>query len=230
MATTALIAAKPFKSIANSISPITGFSVNDNRFSLLHTGDHEQDRHLTGSQVNDLFRQTTGNLLLVHAGNAAVAPSSPRYEVIMKNETPVHSDYHIIYKGNLKIGILRAAEGDKDALSRINEQSAWLKKTKGCKIVICLSDLGYSNKNGLDDRKLAKASTDIDIILSGHPTNICKQPFVSRNAHKQEVIINSASGYVYDFGNVEIGFDDLGRKNHVAINNLRKRFNPDPEA
>lgn len=228
MATTALIAANPFKSIANTLSPLTGFSVNDNKVIFLHTGDHEHNRQVTISQVSHL-KKNTGNLLMIHTGNITDSLASKlKYDVKMSDELSEvisNNGYRIIYKGNIKTGIISVAEGEKEAVKRINTLSTWLKKEKGCHLVVCLSQLGYKNKTAIDDRRLAEESTHLDIIISGHHSNISKRPYITRNTKKEEVVINSAAGNIFDFGNIEIVFDENRKKKSIAINNLRKQFN-----
>ena len=227
MATTALMIAKPFNTIANTISPLTGFSVNDNKVILLHTGDHRHDRQITNRQV-DFLKKNTGNLLLLHAGNIKDPGNTQlKYDVTIPREDMVTTDnnYHIHYKGNIKIGIIYAKAKEKDPVKRINDLSAWLKDSKGCKLVVCLSELCYKNKSTtIDDRRLAEESSHLDILISGHPKNYSKFAVVVRNRKKMEVIINSAAGNSCDFGNIEIGFDEYGKRNFTAINNLRKQF------
>ena len=233
MATTALIAYNPFKSFANTLSPVTGFSINDNKVIFLHTGDHKYNRQVTGTQVGELVQKNAANLMLVHAGDINNAPSaSLKYDIALPDgpaEVFSKNSYRILHKGNIKTGIVYAAEGEKGVIKRINELSAWLKNTKGCHVVVCLSQLGYKNKTSVDDVQLANESSHLDVILCSNSTNFSKRPFIAHNSNKEEVIINSAAGNIFDFGNIEMCFDDKGKKSSIAINNLRKRFNPDRE-
>ena len=231
MATAALVAVKPFKSIANTLSPLTGFSVDDNKVVFLHTGDHEHDRQLTISQVSQLYKKNSANLLLLHTGHFTDAHVSHlKYDVKTPEEiaeSPLANSYRIVHKGNIKTGIVQVSENENGAVKRINTLSGWLKKEKGCQLVICLSQLGFKNKTQLDDRGLAERSANLDIILSGNPRNFSKRTFVAWNVNKEEVIINAAAGNIFDFGNIEMVLDENGKKKSIAINNLRKIFNPD---
>ena len=222
MATTALIVTKPFNAVARTLSPVTGFSDNNNKVIFLHTGNQNYNyQHHTIKQIN-LLKKNTGNLLLLHAGNITDSPDTQlKYDITMPADITT-DDYRILYKGNIKIGIINAVAGEKDTVKRINTVSAWLKKEKRCQIVACLSQLGYKNKTSLDDRQLALESSNLDIIMGGHPSNICDRTTIMRNSKKEEVIINSVAGKTIDFGNIEIGFDENGKKNFIAINNLRK--------
>jgi 5'-nucleotidase len=94
-----------------------------------------------------------------------------------------------------------------------------LKKEKNCAIVVCLSQLGYENKNTPDDITLAKESTDLDIIIGGHAENFHLHAIVALNHNNSEVIIHSASGNSFDCGKIEIDFDKQGRKNHISFAN-----------
>ena len=219
----ALMVYNPFKSIANTLSPITGFSVNDNKLVLIHTGVHKQHFTATAGQVNYL-RKTTGNLMVLHTGKQTDLPANQlNCDVSMDEDLSdkiISREYRIIQKGNIKTGILHVTSGEYNALERINSLSAWLKKERGCKIVVCLSQLGYKTKRGLNDMRLANESSHIDIICSGHPTNYPKAAYVAMNSKSEEVIISTAAGHHIDFGNIELEFDDAGNKKSIAINNL----------
>jgi hypothetical protein len=225
MAATALLASKPFTSFANTVSPVSGFSINDNQVVLVHAGYyHSTDQHQAIQHIAEL-KSNTGNLLLLNAG-----PDLEGYAGVfnydasagnINNELFSSGNYKIIYKGNIKTGVITAAQNEAGIINNINELSTFLKKEKNCHLVVCLSQLGFKNKDGMDDIALALASTDLDIIVGGHATNFCQQPFVTLNKNMAEVIIHHAAGNTLALGKMAIEFDNRGRKKNVAFNNRK---------
>jgi 5'-nucleotidase len=113
----------------------------------------------------------------------------------------------IIQKGGLRIGVVSAnihpsglitASHFKDIrwldpIKTADSTAQWLKETKKCQLVICLSHLGYDRDNGLaDDRRLAAESAYMDVILGGHTHTFMKQPVLVTNRRGQQVIIHQA--------------------------------------
>ena len=131
----------------------------------------------------------------------------------------IAGEYKIITKGNTRTGIISARPGENNVIQKIKTLSSWLKKEKNCTMVVCLSQLGYKNKNTPDDITLAKESTDLDIIVGGHAKNFHMHPVVALNSNNAEVIIHSASGNSFDCGKIEVDFDGHGRKNHISFAN-----------
>lgn len=219
MATSALLASKPFTSLANAVAPVTGMGFNDDQVQLVHTGYQVNSQVL--KHISQLKRDS-GNLLLMHADQQT--SSSVPYDITygqMENDLFSNNSYKIIYKGNIKIGVIRANESEHDLIQTINDLSTWLKAEKNCSLVVCLSSLGYKNKFGLDDLFLAQASTHLDIIISGHPQNFCKQPYIALNKKKSEVVIHHAAATDLALGRIAIDFDPSGKKRNIAFNNRR---------
>lgn len=216
MATAALVAAKPFTSIANRISPVTGFRINTNSLVLAHTGNtaggHQTLQHITRLKNDD------GNLVMLHAGNQAPVKASVYDASMHAGEccSVDPDDYKIIHKGDIKTGIITATEQSASAES-INALATYLKKEKNCNLVVCLSQLGFRSAGKLDDLALAAASTDLDIIIGGHATNFCKSPMTTRNKNKEEVIINHAATEELAMRKIEITFNNRGQKHLVAF-------------
>jgi len=218
MATAALLTAKPFTTIANSLGPLTGISINKNSLVLAHTGNA---MHLAPEQtlqhINKL--KNNSNLMLLHAGsNAPASTKESLYDASMhtgESFSVSAGDYKIIYKNDIKTGIITA---DKSASAEgINALAVYLKKEKNCHLVVCLSQLGYQSKKGLDDLSLAAASTHLDIIIGGHADNFCTRPVIAQNKNKEEVIINHAATSGLALRKIEIGFDKRGKKGQVAF-------------
>ncbi len=45
MATTALLTARPFKTFANVLAPVTSFNINNNKVIFVHTGNYTNSNH-----------------------------------------------------------------------------------------------------------------------------------------------------------------------------------------
>ena len=218
MATAALLTAKPFTAIANSISPVTGFRINNNSLVLAHTGNvmgtvgNETLQHITK------LKNSGSNLILLHAGDTAPA-IKPVYDASLhsgESYSVSANDYKIIYRGDIKTGVITANSKSVSAGS-INALAVYLKKEKNCHLVVCLSQLGYQSKTGLNDMALATTSTHLDIIIGGHADNFCTRPVIAQNKNKEEVIINHAATNALALRKIEIGFDNRGKKEQVAF-------------
>jgi hypothetical protein len=216
MAATALLTAKPFTSIANSLSPVTGFSINNNSLVLAHTGNAPAGSAGSLEQIKKL--KSSGNLIMLHAGKNAPA-IKPAYDASLhtgESFSVAANDYKIIYKGDIKTGVI-TAQGESVSAESINVLAIYLKKEKNCHLVVCLSQLGYKSSHGLNDLDLAAASTHLDVIIGGHADNFCTRPVIARNKNKEEVIINHAATNSLALRKIEIGFNNLGKKEQVAF-------------
>lgn len=226
MATTALLTAKPFETLATALGPVTGFTVNDNKVVLVHTGNYNVINKLQTIKHIAELKKRTGNVVLVHAADAVEDNAAMlNYDALMNTESfsVTDNNYKIVYKGNIKIGIVTADAGQQGVLEHINVLSSRLKKEKNCQVIICLSQLGFKNKSSVNDLQLAERSTDLDIIIGGHADNFPVNPVIAQNSKKAEVIIHADSGNGFDFGNIEISFDEKQNKRSISINNLTAR-------
>lgn len=221
MATTALIASKPFKTIAGVCSPITGYGTNDNRVIFLHTSDlHNANYHQLISHIAELKR-SAGNVVLLNAC-AAIAENATalNYDASISQNNAVSdavNNYRIIYKGNIKIGVVTAIASDNNLFSTVNTLASYLKKEKNCHLVVCLSTLGYKHKHGVDDLNLAVRSGSLDIIIGGDANNRSNHPVVVLNKDNAEVIIDHAADTALALGRIEIAFDEGGQKRNIAF-------------
>jgi 5'-nucleotidase len=216
MAATALLTARPFTTLANSLSPVTGFSVNNNILVLAHTGN------ATGfgsslQQIHNL-KSSNANLIMLHAGETAPAIKTAYDASLHTGESYSVSDndYKIIYKGDIKTGVI-TAQGKSVSVESINALAMYLKQEKNCQLVVCLSQLGYKSKKGLNDLALAEASTHLDVIIGGHADDFCTRPVTAQNKNKEEVIINHAATNGLAMRKIEISFDNRGKRSQVAF-------------
>lgn len=224
MATTALLALKPFKAIASAVSPFNMNSTGYGKLIFLHTAtpypqsDHKMIQHITNIQRNN------DNTIVLQAGQVdqQFKPGSLDYDICIdeiNEQTANTSGYKIIRKGNIKTGIISAKPGESDIMQKVNNLSAYLKKEKGCTVVVCLSQLGYKNKNTPDDITLAKRSIHLDLIIGGNTKNFHQHPVILLNSNNEEVIIHSAAGDSAAFGKIDIDFNEKGQKKYISFTN-----------
>ena len=223
MATTAMLALKPFNVIANAASPFTGLSMSYDKLVFLHTAslNPNSDRQVI-RYIKDI-KNSNANAILLKAGqDTGDETGQLDYDVTINGDnvfSVMTGDYKIINKGNIRTGIISAKPGDGDVIQKVNTLSAYLKKEKKCKVVVCLSQLGYKNRNTPDDITLANKSTHLDIIIGGNTKNFREHPMIALNSNNGEVIIHSASGKPAVFGKIEIDFNEKGQKKNISFTN-----------
>jgi len=206
IATAAMFILRPFSSIASSSVARKLGLINNTKLVLLHTGNNDNHIQYAERKVTSLKKDNHPILLLKHDSSSF---STDNYEVV--------------YTDNIKVGIIKVNSNDK--ADDVNSLASYLKKEKGCRLVVCCSALGYKNKNGFDDSKLAEESADIDVIIGNNVTNHTPFPVVARNSKRGEVIIHYAVDNGFGLGNIEIEFDEKTfAKKNVAINNLLSRL------
>ena len=150
---------------------------------------------------------------------------------ILKNETQT---FKIFKKGSIKIGVFgigvelsglvtKEAYGDTiyhDPIEVANQTAAKLKKEK-CDLVICLSHLGfeYRDNEKVSDKKLAKNSKHIDIILGGHTHTFLEKPVIEKNKVKQNVLINQVGWAGIQLGRIDIDLHTvkIGSENLIVF-------------
>lgn len=220
IASTALLAFKPFKSLAGTVSRFTGYN-GYGKLIFMHTAilDKENGHAL----IQNMPPINRDNAIVLHAGPVGQKAEQglAKYDTCINeinNQEILTGGYKIVNKGNIRTGIISAMPGQADVISEVNNLSAWLKREKKCTVVVCLSQLGYKNKNNTDDVTLATSSTYLDLIIGGDVNNFHQQPVIVLNAKNEEVIINSAGVAGDDFGKINIGFNELGKKKHISFN------------
>jgi len=150
-------------------------------------------------------------------------------ETILKDLT---QPYKIFQKGGLDIGIfgigvelaglVPSEKYDKtkylDPIHTANSIAKEL-KNKGCDLIICLSHLGfdYADTSRVSDRKLAKLSSHIDLILGGHSHTFLEKPTVELNQKGQPVVINQVGYAGLYVGRIDIDIQQgmIGRSMEV---------------
>ena len=232
LATTAVFALKPLTSIGSTISQFAGFN-SSGKLAFLHTANMNNSSYSKAIKYIQSIKANNTSTILLHAGQSInEEQGSLTFDASINGNNDLSAivgEYKIITKGNTRTGIISAKAGESNIVQKIKTLSAWLKEEKRCTIVVCLSQLGYINKNAADDVKLAKASTHLDIIVGGHTDNFHQHPIVVLNSNNAEVIIHSASGNSLDVGKIEIDFDWQGRKNQISFaDHSTKKVIPKP--
>jgi 2',3'-cyclic-nucleotide 2'-phosphodiesterase (5'-nucleotidase family) len=223
LATTAMFALKPLTSFGRSISQSAGFNGSYGKLAFLHTANLSNNSYNKVIRYIKDIKNKNPNAVLLNAGQGIQdGHGSLIYDASINGSNDlfaINGEYKIIKKGNVRIGIISARPAEKNIVQKIKTLSTWLKKEKNCTVVVCLSQLGYKNNNTPDDITLAKKSTHLDIIVGGHAENFHMHPVVALNSDNAEVIIHSASGNSFECGNIEIDFDEQGRKNQISFAN-----------
>ena len=135
--------------------------------------------------------------------------------------------YKIYNKGGVKIGvfglgielkglvnpILFKETKYNDPLDVAKDMTSKLKFEKGCDLIICISHLGHQYQiDKISDTKLAKLTSNIDLIIGGHTHTLLKEPLIINNSLGKEVIINQVGS-----GGVFVGRIDFNFKNNYIL-------------
>ena len=222
LATTAMLALKPFNALAGISSPFTGLANHSGKLVFLHTAGINTSSNQALQYITNVKNKHAGAILLKAGQTSQDETSTLTYDASINgsnDSSAISGDYKIITKNNIKTGFISAKPGDSDVIEKVINLSAYLKKEKNCSVVVCLSQLGYRNKNTPDDITLAKKSTHIDIIIGGHANNFQVNPVIALNNSNCEVIIHAAAGDPTAVGKIEIDFDEKGQKKYVSFTN-----------
>lgn len=154
-----------------------------------------------------------------HANFPFVCSNYNFSKTVLANETKL---YHIFKKGGIKIGVFgigvelnglvpKDKYGEtlyKDPIETANSM-AQLLTDLGCKVIICLSHLGYDyeDKARISDLVLAKETANIHLILGGHTHTFLDKPTVLNNANNQQVLINQVGWAGVNLGRIDIDID-----------------------
>lgn len=133
--------------------------------------------------------------------------------------------YKIFKKGGIKIGVFGLGVELKGLVdSRNYAETVYLdpievaqsvvrdlKENHKCDIIICLSHIGFDYKNDVQkvsDKKLAAATTDIDLIIGGHTHTFLDRPIVIKNQAGKDVVINQVGCYGLNLGRIDFYLTD----------------------
>ncbi len=130
--------------------------------------------------------------------------------------------YQVFEKGSVRIGVmglgieLQGLVPEKlyggtrylDPIENANEMAKFLKAEEQCDYVICLSHLGFRYRDGqVDDIKLAKSTSYIDLILGGHTHTFMSEPLGVLNSNGKAVLINQVGWAGILLGKIDIYFE-----------------------
>jgi hypothetical protein len=218
LATSAMLALKPLNAIAGPSSLLTSLTSSSGKLVLLHTAAINTGNNKAIEYITSI--KNKGAILLKAGEVNEDETGTLKYDASLNggsDSSAIKGDYKIITKGNIKTGFISVTPGDTNVIQKVNTLSAYLKDVKKCSVVVCLSQLGYKNKNTTDDITLAKKSTGLDIIIGGHADNFQANPVIVLNNSKHEVIIHAAAGNALATGKIEMSFDTYGRKCQVSF-------------
>ncbi len=215
LAGTALAAAKPINALVKYSSPLTGGRFNFNNITFLHTAGADLSM---AAQVKKITDKNT-SVVLLHAGkNSGGEMQRLNYDVSHQSLNETHEGgYKIVYKDNIKVGVIAVNAHEHNSVNRANDLAAMLKKEKDCHFVVCISQLGFKNKNKTDDITLAGTSEHIDIIVGEHSSGSPKRPVTAFNKKRAEVIIQHTPETTAALGKIKIGLDRSGSKFNVSF-------------
>ena len=165
-----------------------------------------------------------------HANFPFVCANYDFSSTILKDETTTHV---ILKKGKIKVGIfgigieLKGLVPDSkygetihlDPIKTANAQAEFLRK-KGCDLIICLSHLGYEYADEkISDRRLAKETKNIHLILGGHTHTFLEKPTEEKNLDGQTVLINQVGWAGLQVGRLDFEIDSncFAKKDIIEI-------------
>ena len=215
LAATAVLATNPINVLAKCTSPISRAGFYYDSITFLHTNGPG----ITVAAQAKKITSKTASIVLLHTDKEEQAV---KQQMICDASLPSINEntdggYKIIYRDNIRVGVVTATANEQNTVKRINHLSALLKKEKDCHLVVCISQLGYKNKNKVDDIILAGKSENVDIILGEHTPNSPKRPIIAANMKKAEVIIHYTENNTDALGKIRIGFNQFGSKYKVSF-------------
>ncbi len=99
-----------------------------------------------------------------------------------------------------------------------------LKEEEKCDLIICLSHLGFNNKNEPEkpsDVKLAQETKDIDIIIGGHSHTFLDKPVIYKNSVGKNVVINQVGAYGINLGRIDFYLSSdkkyIGQEKNIVV-------------
>ncbi|MCH4824189.1 metallophosphatase [Gramella lutea] len=179
------------------------------KYDAATIGNHDFDNGIDG-----LYAQ------LPHADFDFIISNYDFKNTIMDGQT---KDYRVFHKDGIKIGVfglgieLQGLVNDKlyketkylDPVEMATEIGAKLKNEENCDLVICLSHLGYQYKGDkISDIKLARATSNIDLIIGGHTHTFLERPTVETNKKGNKVLVNQVGCYGLYLGRVDFFLDE----------------------
>ena len=191
------------------------------KYDAATLGNHDFDNGLIG-----LKKQ------LPHAKFPFLIANYDFSKTILKDQ---FKPYKIFKKGDVNIGVFGIGielEGlvpkelyknttYKDPIKTANYYARILKEKENCDLVICLSHLGLKYKNQkISDIKLAKQTSNIDLIIGGHTHTFLKHPLRIQNLDKKEVLINQVGWAGINIGKIDFHFSQNDSEKKVTSRSI----------
>lgn len=128
-------------------------------------------------------------------------------------------DYIILKRNGLKIGVfglspkldgLVAAENCQgvkflDPIAETKRVVAILKKKK-CDVIICISHLGWSVSDSVDDQRMIQATNGVDLVLGGHSHTYFKELQYVKNLDGKEIPVDQNGKHALYVGKMVLNF------------------------
>lgn len=128
-------------------------------------------------------------------------------------------DYIILKRNGLKIGVfglspkldgLVAAENCQgvkflDPIAETKRVVAILKKKK-CDVIICISHLGWSVSDSVDDQRMIQATNGVDLVLGGHSHTYFKELQYVKNHDGKEIPVDQNGKHALYVGKMVLNF------------------------
>ncbi|WP_236975397.1 bifunctional metallophosphatase/5'-nucleotidase [Membranihabitans maritimus] len=109
-----------------------------------------------------------------------------------------------------------------DPVPTAQKTAMHLKFEKDCDLVICLSHLGFKySSSKIDDLKLAKATSGIDIILGGHTHTFLDEPVLTKNKNGETIIINQVGWAGILLGRIDLYLEKNNTKRCYSCKNIK---------
>lgn len=159
------------------------------------------------------------------ADNLAARIREARFGLLCANYTFLHPDlremvrpFTVLQKEGIRVGVF--ALGSKPLRQELNKVLSYqdpvavaeqlalhLKHQEKCDLVICLSRLGLSDKPGVvNDKKLARDTTGIDLIIGGQSHHLTKEALRFFNREKKEILVAHAGWGGTHLGRIDYTF------------------------
>lgn len=179
-------------------------ALNRMKYDAITLGNHEFDNGI--------------DTLAVILKKAQFPVLSSNYKLDKTPLSEIIKPYLILKRNGLRIGILTANVEPKgliiesnykcmvyeDPIDKANEIAAYLKQTKKCDVIICLSHLGAdTTKAAVNDFELARKTRFIDVIIGGHSHSMITNTTQINADGKPVVIAQMGKSGLY-LGRVEL--------------------------
>lgn len=194
----------PYYNFFNGRLEVQGY--NQMKYDAVTLGNHEFDNGMDSL------------VMVLSMKNFPVVVSN--YTVSASKIKDYVKPWLVVSKGKLKIGIMALGvdpaglimeknyEGVvyEDPVKKAREVSDFLRNTKKCDVVICLSHLGSdSTEIKVNDFTIARNTTNIDVIIGGHSHSMLENVTTPNAAGRRVMIAQMARSGLY-LGRIDLEF------------------------